>query len=1021
MTFLFADIRGFTQFTQRAGAEAAARLADFFIAMGTAVAGDHGGRLRGTWGDQVLLEFDSSRQALRAAADLRARCVDETVNGTGPPLAVGIGIDIGEPADEGLNRSAAALNVAARLCAKAAAGEVLATAELAHLAGTVEGLAYVDRGAARLKGMAAPTRYVLVRADDIDRTRERRFHDLVTESRRWRRDPRAWIAALVVLAVVAATAGVLISRTATDRAVTVPAGGVAVIDGGAARLVNAAEAGGAPEGVASGSGALWVAQSSADAVLRLDPDTKRVVQSVPVGSAPVAVAVTKSDVWAVNSQDGSVSRVSTTTNREVDRITGVGNQPVAIAAGLGSLWVANLADATVVRIDARTGRIDPTRVQVGRNPGGVAVGHGAVWVSNGGDGTVQRIDPTTMRADSPINVGAGPKGIAVAANGVWVANRNGLTVSHIDATSQQERAQINVGDSPFAVVASGDQVWVSVAAEGSLVRIDPATDTVTDTVGIGASPYGLAMVGSQVFASTRPFASAEHFGGTLRIAVGKQEGIPSTVDPAFVSDPNAARAMMSVYDGLVGYRRVGGVDSFDLVPDLAVKRPIPTDGGRTYTFALRPHIRYSDGRTVVPADFRRGIERVFNATRGTEYAGVAGYFSGIVGADACRARTCDLSAGIVTDASTVTFHLREADPEFLFKLVVVPASPVPPGVPNEEAGAGVVPGTGPYQVTAYQHGVSVRLERNPYFRPWSAAAQPRGYPDALQWKLGSPAGLIERVKDGGADLLDLRASTPSDAAELALQLPAQVHTSTVAKTVYLIPDMTRPPFDNKLAREALAVGIDRRDFVRDLPLYPKDETTCELLPARFPGYEPHCPFGSTPDIGRARDLVQRSGTRGDDVLVHTEFITESGRHSLMKLLRQIGYHPHAVPAPGDNASVTSGPQRANVLDMGWLPDWPAASQYFLPLLSCDAIKNGVNLGGYCNQRVDALAARAVDVAQSDPGAADRLWRQVYRVIADDAVIVPTDHGTLPFFVSKRVGNYQSGISLGPLLDQIWVR
>ena len=49
-------------------------------------------------------------------------------------------------------------------------------------------------------------------------------------------------------------------------------------------------------------------------------------------------------------------------------------------------------------------------------------------------------------------------------------------------------------------------------------------------------------------------------------------------------------------DGLLGYSRAGGAQSFTVVPDLAVGLPTVSDGGRTYTFQLRRGIRYSTGR-----------------------------------------------------------------------------------------------------------------------------------------------------------------------------------------------------------------------------------------------------------------------------------------------------------------------------------------------------------------------------------------------------------------------------------------
>ena len=47
---------------------------------------------------------------------------------------------------------------------------------------------------------------------------------------------------------------------------------------------------------------------------------------------------------------------------------------------------------------------------------------------------------------------------------------------------------------------------------------------------------------------------------------------------------------------------------------------------------------------------------------------------------------CDLSEGIVTDdaSGTITFHLVAPDPEFVYKLTIPFAYPVPPSVPDEE-------------------------------------------------------------------------------------------------------------------------------------------------------------------------------------------------------------------------------------------------------------------------------------------------------------------------------------------------
>ena len=120
---------------------------------------------------------------------------------------------------------------------------------------------------------------------------------------------------------------------------------------------------------------------------------------------------------------------------------------------------------------------------------------------------------------------------------------------------------------------------------------------------LGASPYGLSLVEGQLWAATRPFAAASHRGGTLRVI--DPWNVPHGYDPAV----DASFVWSLVYDGLVGFRRSAGADNFDPVPNLAVALPRATDGGRVYSFQVRSGVRYSDGRLLAAADFRRGIAR----------------------------------------------------------------------------------------------------------------------------------------------------------------------------------------------------------------------------------------------------------------------------------------------------------------------------------------------------------------------------------------------------------------------------
>ena len=158
LTFLIADVRGYTTYTQSRGDEAAARLAAAFAGIAREGVEDHDGEVIELRGDEALAVFRSAREALRAAVDLQVTFADEVQLDSSIPLLVGIGLDAGEavPVDGGYRGGA--LNLAARLCSQAKAGEVLVSQGVVHLARAVDGVRLHEHGEVDLKGLAEPVR-----------------------------------------------------------------------------------------------------------------------------------------------------------------------------------------------------------------------------------------------------------------------------------------------------------------------------------------------------------------------------------------------------------------------------------------------------------------------------------------------------------------------------------------------------------------------------------------------------------------------------------------------------------------------------------------------------------------------------------------------------------------------------------------------------------------------------------------------------------------------------------------------
>src|SRR4051794_21880886 len=170
LTFLIADVRGYTAFTGAHGDDGAARLAATFAEIVREGVEAHDGSVIELRGDEALAAFASSRQALRAAAALQRVFAEETALHPALPLGVGIGVDSGEavPVEDGFRGGA--LNLAARLCARAGAGETLVSAGVVHLAGTVADLRIVPAGELDLKGMASPVAAYAVRDERAEST-----------------------------------------------------------------------------------------------------------------------------------------------------------------------------------------------------------------------------------------------------------------------------------------------------------------------------------------------------------------------------------------------------------------------------------------------------------------------------------------------------------------------------------------------------------------------------------------------------------------------------------------------------------------------------------------------------------------------------------------------------------------------------------------------------------------------------------------------------------------------------------
>jgi YVTN family beta-propeller protein len=843
------------------------------------------------------------------------------------------------------------------------------------------------------------------------------------------------------LALLAAGGALLVAAAVGAAALLAGGGGenvraalgadvVAAIDLGEGRTGATIGVGSSPSHLAAAGRTLWVTNADGHSVSRIDLDDREVRQTIPVGNGPSGIGVARGAAWVADSRDGTVSRIDVDTNTVVQRVR-VGTNPTAVAAGAGSVWVANSGEQSISRIDPRSG--SPTKIDVRAEPTEIAVGADAVWVTSSNARSVSRLDPRTGRIVAVIPVGGGASGVAVGHGSVWVANDLDGTVSRIAPKTAVVSATIAVGNGSHAIAVAPDGVWVTEQFGNAVDRIDPGTDHVAERIVLGNRPSGLAVAAGSLWVGVRA-SDAAHRGGTLRVLGGSQ-GF-DFLDPALAYATDSWSFASMTGDGLIAVQRAAGRDGTQLVPDLAVTIPTPQDGGRTYRFVLRPGIHYSTGGVVRARDVRATFERLWKLPPFQKQTSPGrALFGGIVGAAQCTRApgTCDLSRGIVTEPgndSVVTFHLTRADPEFLHKLALAFGFILPAGTPPVPADVRPVPATGPYMVAGYRPGHRLVLTRNPHFRAWSPAAQPDGYPDRIELRLGVPESRqIDAVLRGEADYAGgvLSVIPTERTQELLTQHAAQTHIEPLLTTIGLFLNTRVAPFDDKRVRRALNYGIDRRAVVRAAGGRSSATPTCQILPPNLPGYVRYCPYGA-PDLRKARRLIAESGTRGMRVTVWAvPFLTPSVR-PVVALLRRLGYRASlkAVPNGLQYAKhIADSRTRTQAGVFYWAADYPAPSNFLEQLLGCAAFvpRSGDNLNAaeFCDPAIDARMRLAARTQTVNPELANRRWARAERAIVDAAPWLPLYNPRSVELLSRRAGGHRYSPIYGTLINQLWVR
>jgi hypothetical protein len=257
-----------------------------------------------------------------------------------------------------------------------------------------------------------------------------------------------------------------------------------------------------------------------------------------------------------------------------------------------------------------------------------------------------------------------------------------------------------------------------------------------------------------------------------------------------------------VAEDSTGRIATGAASRWDVTPD-----------GLTYTFHLRPDLRFDDAGPCTSAEMRRALTAGLNRVDHGTYAWL---LSPVVGVSRVRAGRPLPSLGIATpDEHTIVLRLARADPTLLHKLAI-PGASMPWATDPRWGGWGG--GTGPYRLVAREPGRRMVLARR----------APGEGPDTVRIEFApSIARVRTLLRRGTADMV-----WPVPPGLLGQELPGEYRTlvreARPTRRLWLVMRPDLPPTRKIEARRALAHGLDRDGLLSALGR--RAGETGELLP-----------------------------------------------------------------------------------------------------------------------------------------------------------------------------------------------
>jgi peptide/nickel transport system substrate-binding protein/oligopeptide transport system substrate-binding protein len=502
-----------------------------------------------------------------------------------------------------------------------------------------------------------------------------------------------------------------------------------------------------------------------------------------------------------------------------------------------------------------------------------------------------------------------------------------------------------------------------------------------------------------------------------------------TFDPALSTDAASIAAIDLVFTGLVQFD-----DNLKVQPQLAASYQEASDG-LTWTFHLKPNLKFSDGTPLTSADVAYSINRALLPATKSTTAPI--YLALLKDSDKLVAGKIPTIIGdsiMTPDASTVVLIANKKASYFLDALVyscsyIVEKSLVDKYGTNFTDHLNEGGGAGPFEVQSYTHGTNIVLVPNhnyygshpqltkliyPFYKQTATnfSAYQAGQTD---YALGVPS----------ADLATARA-LPNNQYSLVPQLWINYYAMN-----YLVK-----PFDNIHIRQAFFLAINK-DLIAQSVWKGTVLPSNHIVPKGMPGYSPNLTApdgvtGTSGDTTKAKALFQQGlteeGWTSVSQLPAIKLTYPSGSPDTdneVAVLQQmwqttLGVSVKANPEDFNKllSDITAATNNANGLQfwgIAWIADYPDPQDWTTLQFDKGVPNNNMNYGQNntstaTTQQQTQQALEAADV-NPDQNARLQAYMQAEQQLINDVAWLPVEQVA----VSQVLKPYVKGIVFNPQL------